>query len=70
MVSVAFTDAFLGLGVRLDPCCTQAHWQNGITERAIRTIADVTENILRDDGDVTTGDAVHAAVEARNSMGK
>ena len=67
LVSTEFTTALLGMGVRLDPCCTQARWQNGITERAIRTVSDVAENLLRGE-DISTGDAVHAAVEAHNSM--
>ena len=51
----------------LGPCATQAHWQNGIAERAIKTVFDCARSLHKDrDTDLET--AVHQAVEAHNAV--
>ena len=67
LTSVEFLDFILGRGILLDTCCTQAHWQNGITERAIRTIFESADALVADQ-DINMREAVHAAVEAHNTM--
>eukprot|EP00959_Pyramimonas_sp_CCMP1952_P096654 2020408-Pyramimonas_sp.AAC.1 len=53
-------------GAMLDPCATRAHWQNGATERAIKTVFDCAKSLHKDhDTDLET--AVHQAVEAHNT---
>ena len=44
-VSHEFFESISGEGVMLDPCATQAHWQNGIAERAIKTVFDCARSV-------------------------
>ena len=67
MVSHEFLAALTGEGVTLDPCCTQAHWQNGICERIIKTIFEAAETLMLDHG-MSVEDAVHHATESHNSV--
>ena len=66
-MSHEFFENISGEGVMLDPCATQAHWQNGIAERAIKTVFDCARSLHKDhDTDLET--AVHQAVEAHNTV--
>ena len=66
-MSREFFESISGEGVMLDPCATQAHWQNGIAERAIKTIFECAKSLHKDhDTDLET--AVHQSVEAHNTV--
>ena len=66
-VSHEFFESISGEGVMLDPCATQAHWQNGIAERAIKTVFECAKSLHKDhDTDLET--SVHQAVEAHNTV--
>ncbi|CAK0867695.1 unnamed protein product [Prorocentrum cordatum] len=66
-VSHEFYDSIAGEGVQVDPCATQAHWQNGIAERAIKTVFECAKAMHRDH-ETELEAAVHAAVEAHNTV--
>ncbi|CAK0850111.1 unnamed protein product [Prorocentrum cordatum] len=66
-VSHEFYDSIAGEGVQVDPCATQAHWQNGIAERAIKTVFECAKAMHRDH-ETDLEAAVHAAVEAHNTV--
>ncbi|CAK0828505.1 unnamed protein product, partial [Prorocentrum cordatum] len=65
-VSHEFYDSIAGEGVQVAPCATQAHWQNGIAERAIKTVFECAKAMHRDH-ETDLKAAVHAAVEAHNT---
>ncbi|CAK0866482.1 unnamed protein product [Prorocentrum cordatum] len=67
VVSHEFYDSIAGEGVQVDPCATQAHWQNGIAERAIKTVFECAKAMHRDH-ETDLEAAVHAAVEAHNTV--
>ncbi|CAK0882425.1 unnamed protein product, partial [Prorocentrum cordatum] len=66
-VSHEFYDRIAGEGVQVDPCATQAHWQNGIAGRAIKTVFECAKAMHRDH-ETDLEAAVHAAVEAHNAV--
>ena len=51
-------------GVHLDPIAGEAHWQNGKTERAIRTIFETSDDFLAENNGITRREAVARSVAA------
>ena len=66
-MSNEFLEIVAGEGVELDPCATQAHWQNGVTERAIMTIFSAAAT-LEADHEFEKEEAVDRSVAAHNSV--
>ena len=67
MLAQEFLEDLLGRGVELDPCATQAHWQNGITEGVIQTIFDAADT-LEADHEFDKEEAVHRSTSANNHV--